>query len=59
LFEDYSQWLGTVLRDVESSHKNDEWFQKSAALQKTLEATSKKPAEADKTKKGGKGAKGK
>ena len=51
LFEDYSQWLGTVLRDVESSHKNDEWFQKSAALQKTLKATSKKPAEADKTKK--------
>ena len=38
LFEDYSQWLGSVLRDCESSHKSDEWFQKSAALQKTLKA---------------------
>ena len=59
LFEDYSQWLGTVLRDCETSHKNDEWFQKSAALQKNLKAQSKKPAETDKAKKGGKGAKGK
>lgn len=58
-FEDYSQWLGTVLRDAESTHKNDEWFQKSAALQKTLKATAKKPVEADKSKKGGKGGKGK
>lgn len=56
LFEDYSQWLGTLLRDFESSHKNDEWFQKSAALQKTLKAQPKKPAESgDKSKKGGKG----
>jgi hypothetical protein len=59
LFEDYSQWLGTVLRDAESSHKSDEWFQKSAALQKTLKATSKKPVETDKSKKGVKKAKGK
>ncbi len=58
-FEDYSQWLGTVLRDAESTHKNDEWFQKSAALQKTLKATAKKPVETDKSKKGGKGGKGK
>jgi hypothetical protein len=59
LYEDYSQWLGTVLRDCESSHKSEEWFQKSAVLQKTLKAQSKKPVETDKTKKGGKGAKGK
>ena len=59
LFEDYSQWLGTVLRDCESSRKSEEWYQKSAALQKTFKAQSKKPAETDKTKKGGKGAKGK
>jgi hypothetical protein len=58
-FEDYSQWLGTVLRDAESTHKNDEWYQKSAALQKTLKATAKKPVETDKSKKGGKGGKGK
>ncbi len=56
LHEDYSQWLGTLLRDLESTHKNDEWFQKSAALQKTLKSQSKKPVEsADKGKKGGKG----
>ena len=59
LFEDYSQWLGTVLRDAETNHKSDEWFQKSAALQKTLKAQSKKPVETDKSKKGGKGGKGK
>jgi len=56
LYEDYSQWLGTLLRDLEGTHKNDEWFQKSAALQKTLKAVSKKPPEAsEKGKKGGKG----
>ena len=56
LFEDYSQWLGTLLRDFEGDHKNDEWFQKSAALQKNLRSQSKKPAEtADKGKKGVKG----
>jgi hypothetical protein len=56
LFEDYSQWLGTVLRDFEATNKNDEWYKKSAALQKTLKSQSKKPPEADKSKKGGKGA---
>ena len=56
LFEDYSQWLGTLLRDFEGAHKNDEWYQKSAALQKTLKSQSKKPAEPqDKGKKGAKG----
>ena len=59
LFEDYSQWLGTVLRDAETSHKNEDWYQKSAALQKTLKAQSKKPVETDKSKKGGKGGKDK
>ncbi len=58
LFEDYSQWLGTVLRDSESKHKNEEWFQKSAALQKTLKSQAKKPPEPDKSKKSGKGGKG-
>jgi hypothetical protein len=56
LFEDYSQWLGSLLRDFEAEHKNDEWFQKSAALQKNLKSQSKKPAEpVAKGKKGGKG----
>ena len=57
IFEDYSQWLGTLLRDFENTHKNEEWYQKSAALQKTLRAQSKKPSET--AEKGKKGAKGK
>ena len=45
-----------MLRDFEGAHKNDEWYQKSAALQKTLKSQSKKPSEpADKGKKGAKG----
>ena len=59
LFEDYSQWLGTVLRDCETKHKSEDWYQKSTILQKNLKAQSKKPAESDKAKKGGKGAKNK
>jgi hypothetical protein len=60
LFEDYSQWLGTLLRDFESNHKNDEWYQKTAAIQKNLKTQSKQPPEKSpgnkKTKaKGGKG----
>ena len=56
MFEDYSQWLGTLLRDFEGAHKSEEWFQKSTALQKTLRNQSKKPEEpADKSKKGVKG----
>jgi hypothetical protein len=58
MFEDYSQWLGTVLRDCESGHKDEEWFKKSAAAQKNLKGQSKAPPEpADKAKKGGKGGK--
>ena len=56
LFEDYSQWLGTLLRDFENAHKNEEWYQKMAAVQKNLKGAVKKPAETDK---GGKGTKGK
>jgi anti-sigma28 factor (negative regulator of flagellin synthesis) len=56
LYEDYSQWLGTLLRDLESTHKNDEWYQKSVVLQKNLKTQSRKPAEStEKGKKGGKG----
>ena len=58
LFEDYSQWLGSLLRDFESAHKNEEWYQKSAAMQKNLKGAAKKPPET-KPKKGGKGDKGK
>jgi hypothetical protein len=60
LFEDYSQWLGTLLRDFESDHKNDEWYQKTAAIQKNLRSQSKQPppkSPSDKKTKG-KGGKG-
>jgi hypothetical protein len=56
LFEDYSQWLGSLLRIAEADHKNDEWYQKSAALQKNLKGTTKKaPENKAAPKKGGKG----
>lgn len=53
LFEDYSQWLGSLLRTAEAEHKNEEWFQKSAALQKNLKAPAKKAPEPKSAKKGG------
>ena len=34
LFEDYSQWLGTLLRDFEKDHKDEEWYKKTAIIQK-------------------------
>ena len=37
LLDDYSQWLGTLLRNPESS-KNQEWMKKAAELQKALKA---------------------
>ncbi|MGB9841641.1 MAG: hypothetical protein ACPLKZ_02825 [Candidatus Bathyarchaeales archaeon] len=56
LYEDYSQWLGALLRSCEETHKNDEWYQKFAALQKNLRGPPKKPAEKKASgKKGGKG----
>ena len=60
IYEDYSQWLGTLLRDFETTNKNEEWYQKSAALQKNLRSKSKKPpdARARKGKKGERKGKG-
>jgi prefoldin subunit 5 len=55
LFEDYSQWLGSLLRTCEEQHKDEEWFKKSAALQKNLKGQSKKaPEPKNSGKKGGK-----
>jgi prefoldin subunit 5 len=53
LFEDYSQWLGSLLRTCEASHKNEEWYQKSAALQKNLRSQAKIPETKESGKKGG------
>jgi hypothetical protein len=33
--EDYSQWLGTFLRDVEEAHHDEEWFKNFTRLQKS------------------------
>jgi hypothetical protein len=56
LYEDYSQWLGSLLRSCEETHKNEEWYQNSAALQKSL-AGAKKKAAGKAEKKKGKGKK--
>lgn len=57
LFEDYSQWLGSLLRSCEEANKDKDWYQKSAALQKSLRGQPKKTPEAKAAgkKKGGKG----
>jgi hypothetical protein len=41
LLEDYSQWLGTLLRNPESS-KDPEWVKKTAELQKLLKVGGRK-----------------
>ena len=57
LFEDYSQWLGTLLRDFEKDHKDEEWYKKTAIIQKNLKSQSKQPPKSynDKKTKGKKG----
>ncbi len=45
LSEDYSQWLGSLLRACEDTQKNEDWFQKSVALQKNVRTASKSVAE--------------
>lgn len=58
LYDDYSQWLGTLLRSFEDIHKNEDWYQKSAALQKNLKQSKKPPEPKGSAKKGnGKGKK--
>jgi hypothetical protein len=41
MLEDYSQWLGTLLRNPESS-KNQEWNKKTAELQKVMKTGARK-----------------
>jgi hypothetical protein len=45
LYEDYSQWLGSLLRSCEETHKSEEWYQNSVALQKSLPGAKKKASE--------------
>jgi hypothetical protein len=57
LHEDYSQWLGSLLRSCEENCKNEEWYQKSASLQKNLRSAPKKMPDTRNGKKGGGNAK--
>ncbi len=54
--DEYSQWLGSFLRDIEATHGNEEWFKKLAISQK-LPQTRRKKEPAGKTGKGEKGRK--
>ena len=58
LFEDYSQWLGSLLRTCEEGHTNEEWFKKCAALQKNLKGQSKKTPEPKNSRKKARKGKG-
>ena len=58
IYEDYSQWLGSLLRSCEKDHKDEEWYKKSAALQKSLAGSkAKTPAKSGKKKSKKKGKK--
>ena len=39
--DDYSQWLGSFLRDSEEAHRDEEWFKKFARLQKSPKSSRK------------------
>lgn len=54
LYEDYSEWLGTLLRSCEETSKNEDWYQKSAAAQKNTRAPPKKGPEPKNNKKNSK-----
>ena len=53
LVEDYSQWLGSFLRDYEPTYGDEEWFKNIAALSKSLKTkkTHKKTEKKGKKKK--------
>ena len=52
IVDEYSQWLGSFLRDMEATHGNEEWFKKFSGLKKTLQGKAGKESE-----KGGKSGK--
>ncbi|UCE29317.1 MAG: hypothetical protein JSV85_00860 [Candidatus Bathyarchaeota archaeon] len=39
--DDYSQWLGSFLRDSEETHRDEEWFKTFARLQKSPKSSRK------------------
>jgi len=40
--DEYSQWLGSFLRDMEATHGSEEWFKRLPTLQKLPQARAKK-----------------
>lgn len=51
LYEDYSQWLGSLLRNPESA-KNQEWAKKTAELQRVLKTGGRKGTKKEEKKTG-------
>jgi len=43
--DEYSQWLGSFLRDMEATHGDEEWFKKLSASQKSMKVKAKKESE--------------
>jgi len=50
--DEYSQWLGSFLRDMEATHGNEEWFKKMSAFQKLSQSKPKREVKGDKDEKG-------
>jgi len=50
LADEYSQWLGSFIRDLESTHGKEEWFKNVSALQRLP----RKAARKEEKKRGGK-----
>ena len=50
--DEYSQWLGSFLRDMEETHGNEEWFKRLSTFKRSLKGKAKRE-----TKKEGKGEK--
>jgi hypothetical protein len=53
IHEDYSQWLGSLLRNCENNCKNEEWYQKSAGMAKNMRSSPKRTPEPKNVKKAG------
>jgi len=55
VLEEYSQWLGSFLRDMEAAHGSEEWFRKLSVAQKSVKAKGEKERErkGEKTQKKG------
>ena len=43
--DEYSQWLGSLLRDLEETSEDEEWFKKMATLQKSRPKGKAKPTQ--------------